>query len=399
MPLPKLSVGDLHPRGDWFMGRRLPEFRINWSDERGQQHPIWVVGRYASCQLHVLPKLPVGEQPLCDDMARKWHETFNTETLGLAFSRNTSLWYAMNMVMATMGDSIRLETGESLQRAEKLIPAWIKAGDQMKEALSSGVFYHTWAKLLMADVPQLARPGLISPIKHTESWELRAFLLYGQHLMNLNEELTPGKLAETFDDAFEEVNGWGFLGERGEKPASVSGSAGFGWMKLMSLHLEEKDVVGSIKTWMVRSAIESITGRDDEEFEEHKDAWLYDRRKNDDIDAKTAERWLEQGLVTREKIMRAQELSGQYPRMRPGRVAWFVSHPELPIQEHGFGKLEPIDPSVLKAHRDQFVGSDNPARLTLLRSIKTRERRVVPADWWMGRDEHLEESGALLELV
>jgi hypothetical protein len=44
-----------HPKGDWFMGKRLPEFKTGWKDPEKRMHHLKIIGRHMLCQEHNSP--------------------------------------------------------------------------------------------------------------------------------------------------------------------------------------------------------------------------------------------------------------------------------------------------------------------------------------------------------
>lgn len=42
----------IHPKGDWFLGSRLPEFRTGWRDEQKRTHHLEIIGRHVRCLEH-----------------------------------------------------------------------------------------------------------------------------------------------------------------------------------------------------------------------------------------------------------------------------------------------------------------------------------------------------------
>ncbi len=44
-----------HPKGDWFMGKRLPEFKAGWKDPEKRMHHLKIIGRHMLCQEHNSP--------------------------------------------------------------------------------------------------------------------------------------------------------------------------------------------------------------------------------------------------------------------------------------------------------------------------------------------------------
>ena len=130
---------DFHPRGDHFGSVRLPEFQISWTDPDKTLHPLHIVGRYLSCQVHssaITQAMHVadGSDLSCRKLATQWHNRFSekhgTIYLDPFFDETTStalidLSPRLRLVQGAIAGEMVLSTastmGISLQRAARML--------------------------------------------------------------------------------------------------------------------------------------------------------------------------------------------------------------------------------------------------------------------------------------
>lgn len=151
LPEPQL----LHRSGDWFLGRRLPEFEVVWRDQEHRAHPLTVVGRQVRCGIHdayrampdITKQSPCGtvrriwprlfEQGFYIDMMHEWPELGPGRKLRLAALR----------IQATMIDEVaRHATYYSLSHAGTALgtPYWLRFGELMERAPQIGLTDVGW---------------------------------------------------------------------------------------------------------------------------------------------------------------------------------------------------------------------------------------------------------------
>ena len=86
-----VALAQVSQDGDWFLGRRLPEFRISWQDTN-QIHPLAVIGRQVRCEIHDghIPSVlaDTDNSPHCHRLAREWHTAFTTAKFAQITGRN-----------------------------------------------------------------------------------------------------------------------------------------------------------------------------------------------------------------------------------------------------------------------------------------------------------------------
>ncbi len=157
----------IHPKGDWFFGVRLPEYRCRWEDADGAHHSLEVIGRHIRCDIHYSSPMrgiihfedPDGTPDTqCAELSRMWPKFFTAGDDFCDFRElsrapvlqpESTISAIRRSILATMIDAIAnelfvREVPEVLQK-------------QLSTYVSRGVSFHTRALRALQNVPSLGK--------------------------------------------------------------------------------------------------------------------------------------------------------------------------------------------------------------------------------------------------
>lgn len=400
-PLVELTTAP-HPRGDVFLGRRLPEFELNWR-AGGQTHPLRVIGRHVKCDTHseFAPGVLSANSPAapCLTLAQEWRETLawqNVSNTGLpkilSTYRSQRAQEALRAVKATMVDEVRHLDGDLAGRRfeavlrSPVMAGWAQHGEKMFEARDVEVSSSLWCRLLddgLEDLPR--RRNILGWIGVEE--EFLAFWGTLPRLLPRPSTQSEGdlerwrgkvrKLVVTLDDLSDEVNVWGWFDEGFMRRAGLHDATGrpVGYEETIFDRLPAALTAANLRQWL-HNALEAEQAADGRGL-----GWLKfsadyaESRWREDVakaglSMSTAEEWRQQGLLDPKRVVRAVDLMKVHPGLPPGRAAWYARHPHLNVQVQGFQPGRSQEPRRLNPPFDRG------------RTAVAWQRRIVPADWW-----------------
>lgn len=415
--LASCAPAQLHPKGDWFLGRRLPEFDVGWR-AGGQVHPLNVVGRHLTCGTHSRSVPRVLDNPgitaPCLALAREWRNAFSHErfsSLGgltmLSSYRSGRMANIATIVKATMMDAIVRVDPELARRSFDVVSvsattrSWVKHGEAMFEMFDYSMPSSLWGKLLddgLDDLPRRRR--ILAPSGLHE--EFASFWMTLPRLVPVPENPSKAELADrrervrslvlALDDAADDVNVWGWYDFVAMKRQGAQNSVwGFqGYEHTLFDSLPAKLTVENLREWLYRSLEDPELWNPDmwggplpSAGESREDVW---RAKvfGGGLSMKVADEWRHQGLFEPYRVKRAVELMEAHPGLGPGRAAWYARHPQLRVQTHGVQPLYPTERKPL----ERGLGG---------RYDKVWSNHVAPADWWLRLESaHIQDEGIAL---
>lgn len=420
----------LDPRGDIFLGRRLPEYRFTF-EFQNQEHPIRIIGRHAHCEVHgnaTTKAMKIGGCPLpCRIVSDQYDQQFTlTSSTGIRSLRDalTAIFEASTVmsvhgtsgdlysifdsisaaVTASMADQVSKSSGHHMSLRTVVDGSslgidtrrfWLTHPEKYWDAHDHGCSYATWTVLTEAGVPQLARPGFIDSsgdptdlliaicgaLPHVALstiiplWDqaLDAVDVYGAPLRML-ESMPTDEWNAPQADVF-------LYNYFSHMPVTSDSELLRSYVKMATMQTPSQEIgqVGmSDATWV-------------DDFRAHREYFAVGIPRDAipayvkaGISPAEAAEGMCQGIVTAEGLLRVQEVAKQHPKMPFSRVSWLdqLQHMGVALKP-SLSELPPL--------------SDLPDNSAPLDRTHNREAllyaSVVPSDWW----QNLSVAGASLE--
>lgn len=409
---PKPETANLDPKGDFFFGRRLPEYEFTLITKEGE-HPIRIVGRYAYCSVHanrITSAMDVfGSGMPCRVFSEGYHSQFVpapkgttsmfgeitwSQVLGTGNLSSKQIRYVtdVSQIMdATMADQIRLTYRSAPQILHDIINGdslgvpsrryWFSSPEKYVDAREHGCSHPTWIALVETGVPQLARPGFIDD-KGNPTILLEA-------IFSAQPRGALSTIIPMWDKAATEVNVYGTALRIARARMGYDRNnivMNMDWEKSLTNYFghmpisDDPDTLGNyiamatilapeIEPWKRNSATWT------KNFEAHRD-YLRIGIPSDliadyvaaNITSTEAAKWMRQGVVGAEDVMDANDILMRRHGISPAQAAWLDYWLKLP---------EPIgaDPDHLRPL--PALGNETEPESDFDQTLA-----VVPEDWW-----------------